>query len=84
MTETESQVAVTGSLNRFIERDNSNGVLTVYALIDDGTEFIEIDMSQILKPGVLSPEDQLGLKLGQTVTITGIFKKDLFIAVKIE
>ncbi len=78
-------VAISGRLVRFEEAmDQKRGRMVVYALIDDGTEFIRVDMHEIVSPGVSAPEDQLGLKLGQNVTIHGELDDGTFVAREID
>lgn len=78
-------IAISGRLVRFEEgTDAKRGRLVVYALIDDGTEFIRVDMHEIVEPGVSAPEDQLGFKLGQTVTIHGELDDGVFVAREID
>ncbi len=73
----EALIAISGRLARFEEApDRSTGSLIIYALIDDGTEFITVDMRDVVKPGVSAPEDQLGLELGQAVTVRGFVVAD--------
>lgn len=78
-------LAISGRLVRFEEvPEPGTGELSIFALIDDGTEFIRVDMHEIVNPGVSSPEDQLGLKLGQSVTIHGELDDGVFVARDIE
>jgi hypothetical protein len=82
--QTVTSLALSGSLVRFIEAENDAGVLTVYALIDDSTEMIRVDMHQVVTPGVSSPQDQLGLTLGQRVTVRGQLDNGVFVVTEIE
>lgn len=73
----EALIAISGRLARFEEApDRSTGSLIIFALIDDGTEFITVDMRDVVKPGVSAPEDQLGLEIGQAVTVRGFVAAD--------
>ena len=81
----ETLIAISGALVRFEEiPDRTTGKVTVYALIDDGTEFISIDMSRIVQPGVSAPQDQLGLTIGKQVTVHGELVDGVFVAHEIE
>ncbi len=83
--ESETLLAISGTLVRFDEVPvRTTGELIIYALVNDGTEIITIDMQNVVSPGVSAPEDQLGLKLGQTVTVRGEIVDGIFTAVEIE
>lgn len=78
------QLAISGVLVRFEEQMDSDGTLFIVAVIDDGTEFIAIDLRQVITPGVSSPEAQLGFGPGNVVTITGRLDNGTFVASRIE
>lgn len=80
----ETTLAISGNLVRFLETENEAGVLTVYALIDDATEVMQVDMHRVVTPGVSAPQDQLGLTLGQHITVRGFLEDGALVVTTIE
>lgn len=55
-----------------------------YALVDDGSEVLRVDIRTIVGYQVLNLENELGVEIGHRIVLRGYLEDGMFVATKVE